>query len=164
MPSVARADDGARESVLVVLPAAKRPSRSNLDPLTHEYELKDVLDRAWAARPLELLRDGDRAMLVLEDPGGEPLDPLAGRPLETVQFLRIAIPLAAALRRAHERGLIHKDVRNLRNGTIGGVARAATHSRCNSPSPRSPLRPTGSSEHRISSGWRWPCPWTRLAG
>jgi serine/threonine protein kinase len=36
---------------------------------------------------------------------------LAGRPLETVQFLRIAIPLAAALRRAHERGLIHKDVK-----------------------------------------------------
>ena len=32
--------------------------------------------------------------------------------------------------------------RNLRNGTIGGVARAATHSRCNSPSPRSFLRPT----------------------
>jgi hypothetical protein len=31
--------------------------------------------------------------------------------------------------------------RNLRNGTIGGVARAATHSRCNSPSPRSFLRP-----------------------
>jgi hypothetical protein len=27
--------------------------------------------------------------------------------------------------------------RNLRNGTIGGVARAATQSRCNSPSPRS---------------------------
>jgi hypothetical protein len=32
--------------------------------------------------------------------------------------------------------------RNLRNGTIGGVARAATHSRCNLPSPRSSLRPT----------------------
>ena len=57
-------DDGARESVLVVLPAAERPSRSNLDRLTHEYELKDELDRAWAARPLELLGDSDRAFIL----------------------------------------------------------------------------------------------------
>jgi serine/threonine protein kinase len=104
-------DDGTRESVLVVLPAAERPSRSNLDRLTHEYELKDELERAWAARPLELVHDGDRAMLVLEDPGGEPLDRLAGRPLEAGEFLRIAIPLVVALRRVHERGLIHKDIK-----------------------------------------------------
>ena len=71
-------DDGTRESVLIVLPAAERPSRSSLDRLTHEYGLKDELDEAWAARPLELVRDGDRAMLVLEDPGGEPLDRLLG--------------------------------------------------------------------------------------
>ena len=97
-------DDGRRESVLIVLPAADRPSRSSLDRLTHEYGLKDELDKAWAARPLELVRDGDRAMLVLEDPGGEPLDRLLGRPLETAQFLRIAISLVVALRQTHERG------------------------------------------------------------
>jgi serine/threonine protein kinase len=102
--------DGIRESVLIVLPAADRPSRSSLDRLTHEHGLKDELDRAWAARPLELVRDGDRAMLVLEDPGGEPLDRL-GRPLETAHFLRIAIPLVVALRRTHEQGLIHKDIK-----------------------------------------------------
>jgi len=104
-------DDGTRESVLIVLPAAERPSRLSLDRLTHEYELKDDLDGAWAVRPLELVRDGDRTMLVLEDPGGEPLDRLLGRPLETEQILRIAIPLVVALRRAHERGLIHKDIK-----------------------------------------------------
>ena len=104
-------DDGTRESVLIVLPAADRPSRSSLDRLTHEYGLKDELDEAWAARPLELVRDGDRAMLVLEDPGGEPLDRLLGRPLEIAEFLRMAIPLVVALRRAHERGLIHKDIK-----------------------------------------------------
>jgi hypothetical protein len=42
-------DDGIRESVLIVLPAADRPSRSSLDRLTHEHGLKDELDRAWAA-------------------------------------------------------------------------------------------------------------------
>jgi serine/threonine protein kinase len=125
-------DDGAREPVLVVLPAAERSSRSNLDRLTHEYELKDELDRAWAARPLELLGDGDRAMLVLEDPGGEPLDRLAGRPQETAQFLRIAIPVAAALRRVHERGLIHKDVKpaNVLVDLAGGGAWLTGFRRC----------------------------------
>jgi serine/threonine protein kinase len=49
--------------------------------------------------------------LVLEDPGGAPLDRLLGGPLDVSQFLRIAIPLAGALRRVHERGLIHKDIK-----------------------------------------------------
>ena len=61
-------DDGNRSAVLVVLPAAEHPSPSSLDRLAHEYELKDELDGAWAVRPLELVRDGGRTMLVLEDP------------------------------------------------------------------------------------------------
>ena len=40
-----RADDnGKRRPVLMVVPAAEHPSRSSLDRLTHEYELKDQLD------------------------------------------------------------------------------------------------------------------------
>jgi hypothetical protein len=54
-------DDGARRAVLVVLSGAERPTRSSLDRLTHEHGLKDELDSARAVRPLELLRDGDRA-------------------------------------------------------------------------------------------------------
>ena len=37
-----------RESALVILPAAERPSRFSLDRLTHEFGLKDELDEAWA--------------------------------------------------------------------------------------------------------------------
>jgi hypothetical protein len=33
-------DAGKRRAVLIVLPAAEHPSRSSLDRLTHEYELK----------------------------------------------------------------------------------------------------------------------------
>jgi PAS domain S-box-containing protein len=40
-----------------------------------------------------------------------PLDRLLGQPLDVSHFLRIAIPLAVALRRVHERGLIHKDIK-----------------------------------------------------
>ena len=53
-------DDGKRRAVLLVAPAADHPSRSSLDRLTHEYELKDELDRSWAVRPLDLVRDAGR--------------------------------------------------------------------------------------------------------
>ena len=53
-------DRGGRSPVLIVLPAAEHPSRSSLDRLSHEYALKDELDGAWAARPLDLVRDAGR--------------------------------------------------------------------------------------------------------
>ena len=39
-------DNGNRLAVLLVAPAADHPSRTSLDRLTHEYELKDELDGA----------------------------------------------------------------------------------------------------------------------
>src|SRR5262250_504986 len=75
-------DHGTHCNVLIVLPANDHPSRSSLDRLTHEYALKDELDGAWAARPLDLVRDAGRTMLVLEDAGGEPLGRLLGGPME----------------------------------------------------------------------------------
>src|SRR5580704_17896238 len=103
--------DGDRSAVLVVLPAAEHPSPSSLDRLTHEYGLKDELDEVWAVRPLELVRDGGRAMLVLEDPGGEPLDLLLSVPMEVGHFLRLATGIVTALGKLHQRGLVHKDIR-----------------------------------------------------
>ena len=107
-----RADGaGGRSSVLAVLPPAERPPPAVLDRLAHEYELKDEFDAAWAARPLELAREGGRTALMLEDPGGEPLERLVGGPMEVGRFLRLAIGIAAALGGAHQRGLVHKDVK-----------------------------------------------------
>ena len=107
-----RADgDGGRSAVLAVLPAAERPPPAILDRLAHEYELRDELDAAWAARPLALVREGGRTVLLLEDPGGEPLERLIGAPMEVGRFLRLAIGIAAALGKAHQRGLVHKDVK-----------------------------------------------------
>src|SRR5262249_43251803 len=79
--------------------------------LTHEYELKDELDRAWAVRPLELVRDAGRTMLVLEDADGEPLDRLLGAPMQVGRFLQLAIGLAVAVGKLHRRGLVHKDIK-----------------------------------------------------
>ncbi|GGF49287.1 hypothetical protein GCM10011611_64640 [Aliidongia dinghuensis] len=104
-------DNGKRRAVLLVAPAADHPSRSSLDRLTHEYELKDELDAAWAIRPLDLVLDAGRTVLVLEDAGGEPLDRLLGGPMEVGRFLRLAVAVAFALGRLHQRGLVHKDIK-----------------------------------------------------
>src|SRR5436190_19496224 len=75
-------DNGNRLAVLLVAPAADQPSPSRLDRLTHEYELRDELDRAWAARPLALMRDAGRTVRVVDDPGGEAFDRLHGGSME----------------------------------------------------------------------------------
>jgi PAS domain S-box-containing protein len=117
-------DSGDRRAVLLVLLAAEHPSRSSLERLTHEYELKDELDGAWAVRPLELVRDAGPTMLVLDDADGEPLDLLLAVPMEARRFLRLAIDIAAALGKFHQRGLVHKDIKPaniLVNGVTGEV-------------------------------------------
>src|SRR5258708_9697026 len=69
------------------------------------------MDGAWAVRPLELIREGGRTMLVLGDPGGEPLERLLGVPFEMNLFLRLAIDISVAVGRLHRRGLLHKDIK-----------------------------------------------------
>src|SRR5882762_6977455 len=103
--------NGDRHAVLEVLPVAEHPRPSSLNRLSHEYQLKDDLDDAWAARPLELVRASGQTTLLLKDPGGEPLDRLIGPPMELGIFLRLAIALSVALGGLHERGFIHKDIK-----------------------------------------------------
>src|SRR5246127_2754942 len=108
----------------ILLVTAEDTSPGAVERLEHEYALKAELDADWAARPITLTHHNDRMMLVLEDPGGVPLDRLLGRPLGVSHFLRIAIPLAGALRRVHERGLFHKDIKPaniLLDAASGGV-------------------------------------------
>ena len=95
----------------ILLAVAEETSLGCFEQLKHEFALKAELDADWAARPVALTHYNDRMTLVLEDPGGVPVDRLLGRPLDLSQFLRIAIPVAGALRRVHERGLIHKDIK-----------------------------------------------------
>src|SRR6202451_229400 len=108
----------------ILLVAAKETSLGCVERLEHEYALKGELDANWAARPVALTHHNGRMTLVLEDPGGAPLDRLLGRPIEVSHFLRIAIPVAKALRQVHERGLIHKDIKPaniLVDAASGGV-------------------------------------------
>jgi len=106
-----RSADGSRCPVLVLLPVAESPPALGLDRFAHEYALKAELDAAWSLRPLELVREGGRSILVLEDANAEPLDRLLGGPMEIGRFLQLAVGITVALGKAHERGLLHKDIK-----------------------------------------------------
>ena len=118
-------EDGSRSAVLVVLSMAAHPSPTSLDHLAHEHGLKEELDGAWAVRPLEIVRDGGRTMLVLEDIGDlEPVERLLSGPMEVGSFLRLAIGIAVAVGKLHQRGLVHRDIKPaniLLNRTTGEV-------------------------------------------
>src|ERR1700753_613406 len=105
------ANNGDCSTVLAVLPASEHPAPATLDRLAHEYGLKSELDGKWAVRPLELTREGGRTILVLEDPGGEPLQRSLGEPLEIGHFLRLAIDITVALGKLHGQGLLHRDIK-----------------------------------------------------
>src|SRR5258708_24628355 len=104
---------GNPSPVVAVAFAAEQPSPQSLRRLEHEYSLAADLDPVWAAKPLALTRHEGRTILMLSDPGGEPLDLVLerqqGQPLDLTRVLRIAIGLATAPGPVHRRGLIHKD-------------------------------------------------------
>src|SRR5256886_2165466 len=104
-------DDEELPTILLVAPVSEHPVPAILERLEHEYSLGDELDSGWAARPITLVPREGRPMLILEDPGGEPLDRLLGQPMELSRFLRFAVGLAAALGKLHQQGLIHKDIK-----------------------------------------------------
>ncbi|QQO18053.1 AAA family ATPase [Bradyrhizobium diazoefficiens] len=104
-------DDGKVRAVLVVLPAGEHPSPGILARFAHECALKDELDETWAVPPLELLHESASIMLMLDDSRGEPLERLTGAPMEIGSFLQLAIGIAAALGKAHQGGLVHKDIK-----------------------------------------------------
>src|ERR1700735_2285036 len=103
--------EGLQQALMAVLPANEHPAPTTFSRLAHEFALKDYLDGAWAARPLELVRSHGRTLLLLESQSTGTLDSLLGEPLELGTFLRLASAITHALGRLHERGLVHKDIK-----------------------------------------------------
>ena len=72
--------------ILVLSPASEYPPSETLERLEHEYSLREELDLAWAARPIETARYRDSTVLVVDDPGGVPLDQLLSQPLDAPRY------------------------------------------------------------------------------
>ena len=101
--------------VLAIALSTERPSPHSIRRLEHEYSFAAKLDPAWAAKPLAITRHEGRTILLLKDPGGEPLDRVLerdrGQPLDLTRALRTAVGLAKTLGHVHRNGLIHKDIK-----------------------------------------------------
>src|ERR1700727_3028698 len=117
---------GSQAPILALAITAERPSPRSLKRLEHECSLASELDPAWAAQPRGLTRHKGRAILILNDPGGEPLDRIMeqhrGQPLDLTRWLTTAIGLAAALSQVHRQGLVHKELKPA-NALVDGGGR-----------------------------------------
>ncbi|MDI4238768.1 AAA family ATPase [Bradyrhizobium sp. Arg237L] len=102
-------------SPVLAIALFEQPSPQSIRRLMHEYSLAAELDPAWAAKPLAITRHDGRTILLLKDPGGQPLDRILerdqGQPLDLTRFLSTAIGLARTLGQVHQQGLIHKDIK-----------------------------------------------------
>jgi len=94
--------NGAR---LIVVATTDDPACS--ERLQAQFDLRQRLDRAWAAVPVELSRYAGRSALILSDPGGIPLADCLQQGFDVAAFLRIAEALAAAVSNSHAAGLVH---------------------------------------------------------
>jgi PAS domain S-box-containing protein len=109
---------------ILVLPIREQSVPASVAKLENSFALRDKLDAAWAARPVEWVKFRGRLALVMEDPGGEFLDKKIDGPLAVSDFLRLAIGIASSLAALHGKGLVHKDVKpaniiaNVRSGEI----------------------------------------------
>ena len=106
-----RGGKGSGDTVLIAQASGEHPLLASDDRLAHEFGLKDELFAAWAVRPLELVRERGRTLLILEDPGGEPLDRLLGAPMDVGSLLRLAVRIAGAVSKLHQRRVIHKNLK-----------------------------------------------------
>lgn len=100
---------GEARSLLALVP--RQPTMSSLGKLENEYGLAADLDRAWAVLPIELVPSRENMMLLLEDPGGAPLDGFLSKRLDLYARLRLAVGLADVVARLHRHGLLHRDIR-----------------------------------------------------
>ncbi len=104
-----REDD--RRSVVIKVVDPRRCRPGDLERLRHEYDVGASLDLSAIVRPLGLETYQGMPALVLEDPGGQPLDRLLGSPMPVERFLELAARIAGAAAELHGQGVIHKDIK-----------------------------------------------------
>jgi eukaryotic-like serine/threonine-protein kinase len=109
----ARQIDLSREVAIRVLRDGVLPSSPFATTLEREARLLSELDHPNIPRLYDFQREGGRMWFVLEKIDGAPLDEILTRhgALPPLVATAIALSLAQALGHAHERGVMHRDLR-----------------------------------------------------
>ena len=105
-------------TILVLVPTFERPRFDYVGMLEREFALRTELDPDWAALPREVARLQGSKVLLLDDPGGRPLQQLLEAPvvsselkLDVAAFLKVAIGISRSVGEMHGRGIVHKDLK-----------------------------------------------------
>jgi len=97
--------------VLLKTSIAARPGERDTAQVTHEYAVLGKLVGTPVASALGLEQSAGRSWLVLEDPGGEPLNRIAARYRTPLRAIELGAQIASALAQVHHRGVVHRDVK-----------------------------------------------------
>lgn len=118
-----RGRDPSSERSWLIVRASLQASLWELARLDREYAIGLRLEETWAVIPVARLSTATGPLLVLNDDNGRPLSSLAEVPCSVERFLQLAIASTRALALAHERGIVHRDIRpeNLMLGKDGNI-------------------------------------------
>lgn len=85
------------------------PTSESLASLRYEYEILSSIDSPAIIKPLQLLEEGNRCALILED-GGTSLEVQNSAPYAPAKWLSLAKRIISAISEVHRHHIIHKDI------------------------------------------------------
>jgi PAS domain S-box-containing protein len=98
----------APDSILMMTAASDASATEASAYLHNEFALRARMAPAWAIIPTASIRWRGAAALLYQDGAGVPLE---RRPVDIGTFLALAIGMTAALRAAHQAGVVHRDIK-----------------------------------------------------
>lgn len=102
-----------RRVALKVLPAAVSADRDRRERLEREAQAIASLNHPNIVTVYSVEQDGDVLFLTMELVEGQTLEQLIPQGVPLARLLQLAIPLADAISAAHQRGVVHRDLKPL---------------------------------------------------